>query len=78
MSRTTKWEHQSDPIRSIWHDERKARPAGRHAKAFADDLALDADEPAADTFRKVCRDLGYRGPWIATDDAPAEPGLVAA
>jgi hypothetical protein len=44
VSRTDKWEHPSDPIRSIWADERRARPAGRDAKAFAADLALDADD----------------------------------
>lgn len=44
MARTDKWEHRTDGFH-IWHRlERQARPAGRNAQVFADDLALDAED----------------------------------
>lgn len=41
MSATVKWEHRSDSFHTNSRAERKARPAGRDARAAAADLALD-------------------------------------
>lgn len=43
MARTAKWEHESDPIRQVWRQERCARQPQRNRVAFAADLALDEE-----------------------------------
>jgi hypothetical protein len=44
MSRTVKWEHTSDPVRTCYRLERQARPAGRILQVLAAEME-DGPEP---------------------------------
>jgi hypothetical protein len=50
MSRTVKWEHTSDPVRTCYRLERQARPAGRIVRILEADAAEMCDVNLEDKF----------------------------